>query len=80
MHETYFVSQNFTFIGIYIFDGEFVTSCFMVGKAHGWGHSQNGGLDLAIVSSYTPYFENVPILGLYFTHESCNGNFLKRIN
>jgi hypothetical protein len=31
------------------------------------GHSQNVKLDLAIVSSYGPYFENAPTLGLYPT-------------
>jgi hypothetical protein len=33
----------------------------------GGGHSQNVGPDLAIASSYAPYFENALTLGLYPT-------------
>jgi len=35
----------------------------------GAGHSQTGGPDLTIASSYAPYFENAPTLGLYPTHK-----------
>jgi hypothetical protein len=36
-----------------------------------WGHTW-----LCIISSYAPYFENAPNLGLYTTHKEPSGSFL----
>jgi hypothetical protein len=41
----------------------------------GGGHLQNGGLDWLLPHPRPHYFENAPILGLYFTQETWNGKF-----
>jgi hypothetical protein len=44
----------------------------------GGGHLQNGGLDWLLPHPRPHYFENAPILGLYFTQETWNGKFWKK--
>jgi hypothetical protein len=55
-------------------------SCFMVGKAHGWGTfpKWEDGLGYCLIRD--PLFRECPYPGLYFTHKTWNGEILKGTN
>ncbi len=61
-------TRNFQQVFTYVKFMIMFTQCFMMGKAHGWGHAQNATLDEANALSQAPYFWSCLTLELYITH------------
>jgi hypothetical protein len=52
-------------------------SCIVMGKAQGWGHSQNVEPKFATILSWVPYFANAPTLGLNLMLNGALADLLK---